>query len=146
MGLSYSYQHLRARLTQVSTSDPWIPSPIICDGDEKLTQMRFSTGILRHRAPILLLSHTHLLGWSSQVAQLAQHSLQCKRPRCNLWVRKVPWRRKWQPTPVFLPGKSHGQRSLGGYGPWDHKEKNTTERLNHHHGFFRAELLKILVS
>ena len=34
------------------------------------------------------------------------------------WVRKIPWRRKWQPTPVFLPGKSHGQRSLGGYSPW----------------------------
>ena len=35
------------------------------------------------------------------------------------WVRKIPWRRKWQPTPVFLPGKSHGQRSLMGYRPWD---------------------------
>ena len=34
------------------------------------------------------------------------------------WVRKIPWRRKWQPTPVFLPGKSHGQRSLVGYSPW----------------------------
>ena len=34
------------------------------------------------------------------------------------WVRKIPWRRKWQPTPVILPGKSHGQRSLVGYNPW----------------------------
>ena len=34
------------------------------------------------------------------------------------WVRKIPWRRKWQPTPVFLPGKFHGQKSLGGYSPW----------------------------
>ena len=34
------------------------------------------------------------------------------------WVGKIPWRRKWQPTPVFLPGESHGQRSLAGYGPW----------------------------
>ena len=33
-------------------------------------------------------------------------------------VGKIPWRRKWQPTPVFLPGKSHGQRSLAGYSPW----------------------------
>ena len=39
----------------------------------------------------------------------------------DLWVRKIPWRRKWQPTPVFLPGKSHGQKSLAGYSPWDHK-------------------------
>ena len=34
------------------------------------------------------------------------------------WVGKIPWRRKWQPTPVFLPGKSHGQRSLAGYSPY----------------------------
>ena len=39
----------------------------------------------------------------------------------DLWVRKIPWRRKWQPTPVFLPGKSHGQRSLEVYVPWGHK-------------------------
>ena len=39
-------------------------------------------------------------------------------------------RRKWQPTPVLLPGKSHGQRSLVGYGPWGHKELDTTERLH----------------
>ena len=38
------------------------------------------------------------------------------------WVGKIPWRRKWQPTPVFLPGKSHGQRSLAGYNPWVAKE------------------------
>ena len=37
------------------------------------------------------------------------------------WVKKIPWRRKWQPTPVFLSGKSHGQRSLAGYSPWGHK-------------------------
>ena len=38
-----------------------------------------------------------------------------------------PRRRKWQPTPVFLPGKSYGQRSLAGYSPWGHKESDTTE-------------------
>ena len=45
---------------------------------------------------------------------------------------KFPWRRKWQPTPVFLPGESHGQRRLMGCSPWDHKESNTTERLTLH--------------
>ena len=40
----------------------------------------------------------------------------------NPWVGKIPWRRKWQPTPVFLPGRSHGQRSLVGYSPWSCKE------------------------
>jgi len=45
----------------------------------------------------------------------------------NPWVRKIPWRRAWQPTPVFLPGESHGQRSLVGYGPQGHKELDMTE-------------------
>ena len=40
-------------------------------------------------------------------------------------------RRKWQPSPVFLPGKSHGQRSLVGYSLWDHKESDTTEQVTH---------------
>ena len=44
------------------------------------------------------------------------------------WVRKIPWRRKWQPTPVFLPGKLHRQRSLGSYSTWAHKESDTTEQ------------------
>ena len=43
------------------------------------------------------------------------------------WVRKVAWRRKRQSTPVFLPGKSHGQRSLVGYSPWGCKESDRTE-------------------
>ena len=46
----------------------------------------------------------------------------CKRHGFNSWVRKMPWRRKRQLTPVFLPGKFHGQRSLVGYSPWDRKE------------------------
>ena len=43
---------------------------------------------------------------------------QCRRCGFNPWVGKIPWRRKWQPTPVFSPGESHGQKSLGGYSPW----------------------------
>ena len=53
--------------------------------------------------------------------------LQCGRPGFDPWVGKIPWRRKWQSTPVLLPGKSHGQRSLVGYNPWGHKELDTTE-------------------
>ena len=45
-------------------------------------------------------------------------------------VGKIPWRRKWQPIPVFLPGESHGQRSLAGYSPQGHKESGMTERLH----------------
>ena len=44
------------------------------------------------------------------------------------WVGKIPWRRAWQPTPVFLPGESHGQRSLVGCSPWGRKELHTAER------------------
>ena len=60
---------------------------------------------------------------------------QCRRhKRCGFdpWVGKIRWRRKWQPTPVFLPGKFHGQRKLVGYNPWGHKESDMTERLNTH--------------
>ena len=46
-----------------------------------------------------------------------------RRGRFDPWVRKIPWRRKWQTTPVFLPGKPHGQRSLVGYSLWGHKER-----------------------
>ena len=42
------------------------------------------------------------------------------------WVRKIPWRSKWQPIPVFLPAESYGQRSLAGYSPWGHEESDTT--------------------
>ena len=46
---------------------------------------------------------------------------QCRRNGFNPWVGEISWRRKWQPTLVFLPGKSHGQRKLVGYSPWGHK-------------------------
>ena len=58
---------------------------------------------------------------------------QCRRHRkrgFNPWVRKMPWRRTWQPTPVFLPGKSHGQRSLAGYSPRGCKESDMTEHTH----------------
>ena len=50
-----------------------------------------------------------------------------KRRGFSPWVGKIPWRRKWQPTLVFLPGESHGQRSLVGYSPWGCKESDMTE-------------------
>ena len=48
------------------------------------------------------------------------------------WVGKIPWRRKWQPTSVFLPGKSHGERGQVDRSPWGHKESDTTEWLSTH--------------
>ena len=49
--------------------------------------------------------------------------------RFDPWIGKIPWRRKWQPTPVLLPGESHGWRSLVGYSSWGHKESDTTEQF-----------------
>ena len=54
----------------------------------------------------------------------------CKRLRFDPWVGKTPWRRKWQPTPVFLPGECHGQRSPAGYSPWGQKEPDTLKQLS----------------
>ena len=56
----------------------------------------------------------------------------CRRRGFNPWVRKIPWRRKWQPTPVFLLEKSHGWRRLAAYSPWNHEELDTTEQLRTH--------------
>ena len=57
--------------------------------------------------------------------------LQCRRPGFNPWVGKIPWRREWQSTPIFIPGEFHGQRSLEGYSPLGCKESDKTERLTH---------------
>ena len=48
---------------------------------------------------------------------------QCRRAGFDPWVRNIPWRQEWQPIPVFLPGKSHEQRTLAGYSPWGHKSR-----------------------
>ena len=50
--------------------------------------------------------------------------------RFDPWVGKVPWRKKWQPTPVFLPGETHGQRNLVGYSPWSHRVGHDLQQLN----------------
>ena len=82
---------------------------------------------------------------ASPIGQQVKVFLQCRRCRFDPWVRKIPWRREWQPTPVLLPGESHGQRSLAGYSPQGCKEVDTTERLStitykyaltHMHGIF----------
>ena len=62
------------------------------------------------------------------VCQCRRH----KRRGFNPWVEKIPWKRKWQPTPVFLLGISQGQRSLAGYSPWDCKESGMTEHACMH--------------
>ena len=70
-----------------------------------------------------------------------ESACQCRRCRFYPWLGKIPWRGKWQPTPVFLSGKSHGQRSLVGYSPWGHKESDMTR---HAWGFFCLFVFYIL--
>ena len=73
---------------------------------------------------------SHRVGhnWSDLAAAATYHWLsgkesacQCRRHKFDPWVRKIPWRRKWQLTPVFFPGKSHGQRILEDYSPWGYR-------------------------
>ena len=62
---------------------------------------------------------------------MVKNCLQCRRPGFSPWVAgKIPWRRAWQPTPVFLSGEPQGQRSLVDYSPWGCNESDTTERLS----------------
>ena len=72
----------------------------------------------------------HGLPWWLSIRESA---CQYRRPGFDPWVGKIPWSREWQPTSVFLPGESHGQKSLAGYSPWDRKESYTTEQLTHTH-------------
>ena len=76
---------------------------------------------------LLFPNRVHRLPWGLHGKESA---CQYRRCRFDPWVRKIPWRRKQQPTPLFLPGKSQGQRSLVGYSPRSRKELDTTEQLN----------------
>ena len=68
-----------------------------------------------------MLHSVHLCYLSFWMAQQLKYACQFRRLGFNPWVRKIPWRKKWQWTPVFSPGESHGQRTLVGYSPWDRK-------------------------
>ena len=67
---------------------------------------------------------------ASLVAQMLKRLSAVRETWFDPWVRKIPWRSKWQPSPVLLPGKSHRRRSLVGYSPWGCKESDTTEQLH----------------
>ena len=81
------------------------------------------------------------LVWAFQVALVVKIACQCRRRKRY----GIPWRRAWQPTPVFLPGESHGQRSLVGYSSWGLKESDTTEQLWMQHTFHKFDGKKTFV-
>ena len=69
--------------------------------------------------------------------------LKRRRPGFDPWVGKIPWRRAWLPTPVFLPGEFHGQRSLVGCSPWGCKESDRAEGLTHTHNGSKIECQRL---
>ena len=78
---------------------------------------------------------TLIFHWAPRWHSGKEFTYQFKRHRrrgFNPWARKIPWRGKWQPTPVFSSEKFHGQKSLVGYSPWGHKESGTTENTHTH--------------
>ena len=68
-----------------------------------------------------------------------ESACQCRRCGFDPRVGKIPWRREWQPTPVFLLGEAHGLSSLVGYSPWGRKESSMPEQLNQRNNYSKAE-------
>ena len=85
---------------------------------------------------------------SKESVYSAGDCVQYRIPEFSPWIGKTPWRKKWQPIPVFLPGESHGRRSLVGYSPRGRKESDTTERLHslHFTSFLSLEDLSVFLS
>ena len=120
--------------------------------DELETYFHTKTGTWRLIAALFIIAQTwkqsrcpSVDGWINEVWYILTwlpRWLSCKESACqrsrhrrcdfDSWVGKIPWRRKWQPTLVFLPGKFHGQKSLVGYSPWGHKESDTTDYMHTH--------------
>ena len=112
-----------------------VPSPKAlgwAEGSVEFGHYLFSSSTIYRQKPQLLILcslHFKIISISNSLSQVnkscglprwlshKEPTCQCRRCVFHPWVRKIPWRREWQPTPVFLPGKPHGQRSLAGYRP-----------------------------
>ena len=118
----------------VAKSCPILCHPMDCSMPG-LSLLRFmlteSVILSNHLILCLLLLLLPSIFPNNRVFSSKEFACQCtRRRRCRFdpWVGKIPWRRAWQPTPVFLSGESHGHKSLAGYRPWGCKEQDTTER------------------
>ena len=112
---------------------PWrrerLPTPVFWPGEfQELYAVTKSLTQLRD----FHFHHTNVLGlpWWLSGKESACQGRRRRTEGFNPWVGKIPWRRKWQPTPVFLPRVSHGQRSLAGYSSWSCKKLDTTEHAH----------------
>ena len=104
--------------------------PSWCNGKESTCQCHFQWQLSDEVFCSIFLSMPDMGMGLTGGASGKEPACQCRRlQRCRFdpWMGKIPWRRQWQPTPVFLPGKFHGQRCLVDCSPWSHKESDTTE-------------------
>ena len=91
--------------------------------------MLYRVGICHEQRESAISIHMGFPGGASGKESTCQ-GRRCKRRGLDPWVEEIFRRRKWQPAPVFLPGKFHGQKSQMGYSPWGHEEWQVTERLS----------------
>ena len=115
-------------------------SQILHNKSIRLSPLSFTFKLfIQYQVKENLISPSHLL-WDITIFGLprwlsgkesACQCRRCKRRGFHPWVRKIPWSRRWQPTPVFLPGKFHGERSLEGYSPRGHKRVGHIWALTH---------------
>ena len=111
LGVGQDWANSLSLLTFMHWRRKWQPTPVFLPGESQGwgSLVGVVYGVAQSRTRLKRLSN--------------RSSSQCRRLRrlgFDPWVRKNPWRRKWQPPPVFLPGESHGWRSLAGYGSWGH--------------------------
>ena len=131
-------QHLESEIyMKMSHRQALHQSVFTCWLSEKTTFIQPSVPALGKPLSSPLWNHVHVKSFKDMERTLRpwrpsgkESACQCRRRRFDPWVGKIPWRRKWQPTPVFLPGESLAQRSLAGYSPWGRKESDMTEWLN----------------
>ena len=92
----------------------------------------------------LLIKADHIAGFpgSASSKEPACQCSRCRRLRFDPWVGKIPWRRAWQLSAVFLPGESQGKRSLAGYSSWCYKKSDTTKATQHAHARMQLNIRK----
>ena len=110
------------------SSQVWLMQSVLGVQPANLTKNEERDAVL----PETFWGQLHLFLHFPTNADSEESACQGRRLEFNPWVRKIPWSRKWQPTPVFLPGKSHGQRNLVGYSPWGHKDLDMTDHAHTH--------------
>ena len=102
-----------------------LPSPLPLPSAVRSSSCLFTRFKPLHTSYCMVLLVAQTIKWVPTMQETRVQSL----------VGKISWRRKWQPTPVLLPGKSHGWRNLVGYSPWGRKDLDTTERFHFHFHF-----------